>query len=189
MVTNNDYLTWNTEKYIFNDENDLNKILALDVEYEKYDSEWFSLSTVRAFSSGKELLEYYFSESFPRLISWSFSKYNFPDDMKITMEKLLQELTPIYGKNDKNIIRLLNIFVIFKDYLNREKFSLTDLKKFRHDISQIGLNFGNTKFELPYIGNSSGLIEIAFEQGAFFVDEDGTGNPEVELIKYLIDSE
>lgn len=184
------YLTWNSEKFIFQDEADLEKILSLDIEYEKYGKEWFSLSTVRAFNTGKELLEYYFTETFPRQISWSYEKYNLPDDMKVNMDTLLEKLYEIYGENDKSLVKVQNIIVLFKDYMNRGKFSLEDLKKFRSEITQIGLNFGTTKIDLSYIGDYKGIVEIAFEQGAHYLDDESSSErPEVELIKYLIDTE
>ncbi|MGL4253486.1 MAG: hypothetical protein ACRCU6_01700 [Fusobacteriaceae bacterium] len=186
------YITWNSEKYIFQNEDDLGKILSLDVEYEKYGKEWYSLSTVRAFNSGRECLEYYYTETFPRQISWSFEKYQLPDDMKISMEDLLEELQALYGKQDKYLEKLQNIVVLFKDYINRGKFSMEDLKKFKNEIMKIGLNFGKTKIELQYIGDYKGLVEIAFENGAHYIDEeDGETSeiPEVELIKSLIDYE
>lgn len=190
MQNINDYVTWNSEKYIFEDENDLDKILSLDIEYEKYGKEWFSLSTVRAFSTGKEFLEYYFTETFPRQISWSYSKYELPHDMKVTLDFLLKKLTELYGKNDKTLVKIQNINILFKDYINRGKFSLPDLKKFIMEINKIGLNFGTTKIELNYVGDYKGLVEIAFEQGAHYLDDDNPNTkPEVELIKYLIDSD
>ncbi|MGL4981000.1 MAG: hypothetical protein ACRC40_03670 [Fusobacteriaceae bacterium] len=186
------YITWNSEKYIFQNEHDLEKILSLDVEYEKYGKEWYSLSTVRAFNNGRECLEYYYSETFPRQISWSFEKYQQPEDMKISVENLLDELQKIYGKHDKNLEKVQNIDVLFKDYINRGKFSVEDLKKFKNEIMKIGLNFGKTKIDLQYIGDYKGLVEIAFENGAHYIDEED-GNvselPEVELIKSLIDYE
>lgn len=187
-----EYVTWNSEKYIFQDEQDLGKVLSLDVEYEKYGKEWYSLSTVRAFNNGKEYLEYYYTETFPRQISWNFEKYQRPDDMKISMDNLIVELQNLYGRNDKNIEKIQNIVVLFKDYINRGKFSIEELKKFRNEIMKIGLNFGKTKIDLQYVGDYKGLVEIAFENGAHYIDEeDGTTSeiPEVELIKSLIDYE
>lgn len=188
MQTNQEYVTWNSEKYIFEDEKDLDKILSLDIEYEKHGKEWYSLSTVRAFNSGKEFLEYYYSETFPRQISWSYEKYDLPDDMKVSLDKLLEKLTELYGKNCKSLVKIQNIIVLFKDYMNRKKFSVEDLKKFTVEISKIGLNFGETKIEIPYVGDYRGLVDIAFQQGAHYLDDDKSEvRPEVELIKYLID--
>lgn len=187
-----EYITWNSEKYIFQDEQDLGKILSLDVEYEKHGKEWFSLSTVRAFNSGREFLEYYFTETFPRQISWSFDNYQLPDDMKVSMDTLLGEFQTSYGKQDKNVEKLQNIIVLFKDYMNRGKFSVEELKKFKNEIMRIGLNFGKTKIEIQYVGDYKGLVEIAFENGAHYIDdEDGSVSeiPEVELIRSLIDYE
>ncbi|MGL5963968.1 MAG: hypothetical protein ACRCZ2_06205, partial [Fusobacteriaceae bacterium] len=105
---------------------------------------------------------------------------------------LLDELQKIYGKHDKNLEKVQNIDVLFKDYINRGKFSIEDLKKFKNEIMKIGLNFGKTKIDLQYIGDYKGLVEIAFENGAHYIDEED-GNvselPEVELIKSLIDYE
>lgn len=184
-----DYVTWNSEKYIFEDEKDLGKILSLDIEYERHGKEWYSLSTVRAFATGKEYLEYYFTETFPRQISWSYDKYELPDDMKISMDELLKKLQELYGKNDKTLVKIQNIIVLFKDYLNRGKFKIEDLKKFRNEIEKIGLNFGKTKVELKYVGDYKGLVEIAFENGAHYIDEENGADslPEVELIRTLID--
>ncbi len=190
MILEQEYITWNSEKYIFEDENDLNKILSLDIEYEKHDKEWLSLSTVRAFDTGKELLEYYFSETFPRQISWNYSKYELPQDMKISLNDLLDKLYVLYGKKDKSLEKIQNIIVLFTDYINRGKYSIDELQKFLTELHQIGLNFGITKIEIPYIGEYKGLVEIAFEQGAHYVDEDmESPRPEVDLIKYLIDYE
>lgn len=183
------YITWNSEKHIFQDEKDLSKILSLDIEYEKHGKEWYSLSTVRAFDTGKEYLEYYFTETFPRQISWSYEKYQLPDDMKISMDDLLKKLQELYGKNEKSLAKVQNIIVLFKDYMNRGKYSAGELKKFRNEIEKIGLNFGKTKVELAYVGDYKGLVEIAFENGAHYIDEEN-GNEtllEVELIKTLID--
>lgn len=190
MTNNLEYITWNSEEYIFKDENDLDKILVLDIEYEKYGKEWYSLSTVRCFKTGKELLEYYYTETFPRQISWSFSKYDLPDDMKISMDNLLEKLYELYGKNDKSLVKIVNLSTLFKDYLNRGKFSIENLKKFREEITKVGLNFGQTKIDISYVGDYKGLVEIAFENGAHYLDDDTSKTrPEVELIKYLIDNE
>ncbi|MGL5054333.1 MAG: hypothetical protein ACRC54_01435 [Fusobacteriaceae bacterium] len=188
MQSNQEYVTWNSEKYIFEDEKDLEKILSLDIEYEKQGKEWYSLSTVRAFNSGKEFLEYYFTETFPRQISWSYREYDLPDDMKVSLDKLLERLTELYGPKDVSLVKIQNIIVLFKDYMNRQKFSTEDLKKFIREITAIGLNFGVTKVEMAYVGDYKGLVEIAFEQGAHYLDEEDSGvRPEVELIRYLID--
>ena len=113
----NEYITWNTEKNIFQDQNDLEKILVLDVEYEKQNEEWYHLTTVRAFSTANDVLEYYYTETFPRLVAWSSWKYEGAEDMKISMENLLEKLEKIYGKKDgnlKNVKKIQNNTIQFR---------------------------------------------------------------------------
>lgn len=179
------YITWNTEKYIFQGQDDLVKILVLDVEYEKQADEWYHLTTVRAFINPKEALEYYYTESLPRLISWSFFKYDAPEDMKISMKDLIDKLEVLYESNDVNLKNAKKLQNKFLEYLNKEEINIEEINKFKKEFEEINMDFGVTKLSLEYIGNADGVIDIALSYGGLYLDD--SEEPEVELIKYLID--
>lgn len=182
-----EYITWNSEKFIFQDEKDLGKILVLDKEYEKHGKNWLSLSTVRAFQNTKEVLEYYYEETFPRQISWSFEKYELPHDMKISLKELIEKLEKLYGKEDINLDKIRKIDYLFNKYLEKNQVSIKELLEFQKELKKIGTTFIITRVELDYIGDSAGVIEIAFSEGAEYLDQGEY--PEVDLIRYLIDYE
>lgn len=182
-----EYITWNSEKYFFQDEKDLDKILVLDREYEKHGKQWLSLSTVRAFETAREVLEYYFEETFPRQISWSFEKYELPHDMKISMKELIKKLEELYGKEDKIIDNIRKIENLFAKYLEKSNLTVKELLAFQKELKNLGTSFVVTRVDLDYIGDATGMIDIAFSEGADYLDEGDY--PEVDLIKFLIDYE
>ncbi|MGL6118945.1 MAG: hypothetical protein ACRC0V_00405 [Fusobacteriaceae bacterium] len=182
-----EYITWNSEKYFFQDEKDLEKILVLDKEYEKHEKKWLSLSTVRAFETPREVLEYYFEETFPRQISWSFEKYELPHDMKISMKELIKKLEELCGKEEKNLEKIRKIDNLFNKYLDKDNLIIKDLLTFQKELKNIGTTFIVTRVDLEYIGDATGMIDLAFSEGADYLDEGDY--PEVDLIKFLIDYE
>ena len=181
----NEYITWNTEKNIFQDQNDLEKILVLDVEYEKQNEEWYHLTTVRAFSTANDVLEYYYTETFPRLVAWSSWKYEGAEDMKISIEDLIEKLESLYGKKEENIKKIKSLQDKFLEYMKKKDLSLKELENFKKELEDMDIDFGVTKFNIEYIGDADGLMEIALSYGGMYLDD--VEYPEVELINYLTD--
>ena len=105
--------------------------------------------------------------------------------MKISIEDLIEKLESLYGKKEENIKEIKSLQDKFLEYMKKKDLSLKELENFKKELEDMDIDFGVTKFNIEYIGDADGLMEIALSYGGMYLDD--VEHPEVELINYLTD--